>query len=152
MGNTCDNCKRSFADEYELNKHTRTCIVNTYINKEKDDNDDNDNDDNDDNINESIIPSSSFKNPSTDRRCLMCYQFKDISSFHKGKYRCKTCLSKKVNCPECNTTLNHNTINRHVREVHQEKVNVKCLKCDKTYNKRYFINHKCILKSYEVCK
>ena len=174
--NTCDNCGTSFPDSFEYNNHTRTCIVNTNynedINKNNNSEDDNNNNDYEDNnnggntsdfnplniifneypskiMNTALDIISSTPNHTNTRRCTICYQSKDISEYHKRKYRCKECLKTKVKCPQCNISLTKNNLTRHIKEVHEEKVNVKCLKCDKIYNKRYFISHKCVINNFQ---
>ena len=145
MGNICDNCGASFDDAYEFTNHTRTCIVNTQQEHIPDECNPV--------VHSNPIPNAhSNFNPSSfnNRRCTLCYQFKSISKFHKGKYRCKDCLKAKVICPQCNISISKDCLLRHTKEVHEEKVTLKCLKCDKLYNKRYFINHKCIPKTYEI--
>ena len=157
MGNTCDNCKQSFADEYELNKHARTCIVNTNYNEDKDDSDDKDTDDNNNNEDNNFNPLDLIFNETTskildkiaglpnnnERRCILCCKMKPLSDYYKGKYRCKDCLKQKVKCPQCDILLTTIHLKRHITDVHNEKVKVQCMKCNKSYNRRYFISHIC---------
>ena len=77
-------------------------------------------------------------------------KFKDISDFYKWKYRCIACLKQKVNCPQCNVLVTEYNLYRHIREVHHDKINVQCLNCHKTYNKRYFIDYKCVINNYQI--
>ena len=61
------------------------------------------------------------------RRCILCYKFKSISDFYKGKYKCKSCLKQKVTCPQYNVSVTDFNLARHIREVHHDKINVQCL-------------------------
>ena len=145
MGNV-NTCDKSFEDPFEYYNHVKSCVVN---------NDNNDKDFNPLNLffnkHTNVIidlpstpPTNHVKYYNT-RACQLCYQLKSISDWYKRKYKCKSCLKQKITCPQCNVLVTEYNLSRHIKEVHHDKINVQCLTCHKTYNKKYFIDHKCVI-------
>ena len=85
--NTCDNCGNSFADSFEYNNHTKSCIVNNNASNHNSGRNTSDANNNFNPLNIfSTKPSSHSSSSQNTRLCESVYQTKFLTDFYKRKY------------------------------------------------------------------